>query len=99
VQAGVTAPVAAKSGPPTTLAEGFQKVKKIKDALTINQKFMFTKILFNGDFELFSNAIDRLDDLDNLNQANSYLSNNFGEWNKDSEEYQEFMDMVQKRFG
>jgi hypothetical protein len=90
---------AAKSGAPTTLAENFQKAKKIKDALTINQKFMFTKILFNGDFELFSNAIDRLDDLDNLNQANSYLSNNFGEWNKDSEEYQEFMEMVEKRFG
>jgi hypothetical protein len=98
-QAGFATPVTAKSGTPTTLAENFQKVKKIKDALTINQKFMFTKILFNGDFELFSNAIDRLDDLDNLNQANNYLSNNFGEWNKQSDEYQEFMEMVEKRFG
>ena len=85
-------------GKGTTLAENFQKRKKIKDSLTINQKFMFTKILFNGDFELFSAAVDRLDELDNLSQAKSYLSNNYGEWNPESEEFQEFMEMVERRF-
>lgn len=85
-------------GKGTTLAENFQKRKKIKDSLTINQKFMFTKILFNGDFELFSAAVERLDDLDNLNQAKNYLTNNYGEWNPESEEYQEFMEMVERRF-
>ncbi len=85
-------------GTQNTVAENFQKKKKIKETLTINQKFMFTKILFNGDFELFSNAIDRLDDLDNLTQAKSYLTNNYSEWNAESEEYQEFMEMVERRF-
>lgn len=85
-------------GKGTTLAENFQKRRKIKDSLTINQKFMFTKILFNGDFELFSAAIDRLDELDNLNQAKNYLTNNYGEWNPESEEYQEFMEIVERRF-
>lgn len=85
-------------GKGSTLAENFQKRRKIKDSLTINQKFMFTKILFNGDFELFSAAIERLDDLDNLNQAKNFLSNNYGEWNTESEEYQEFMEIVEQRF-
>ncbi len=85
-------------GKGNTLAENFQKRKKIKDSLTINQKFMFTKILFNGDFELFSTAVERLDELDNLAQANNYLGNNYSEWNPDSEEYQEFMEMVGRRF-
>ncbi|MBL7850305.1 MAG: hypothetical protein JNN04_05335 [Cyclobacteriaceae bacterium] len=85
-------------GKGTTLAENFQKRRKIKDSLTINQKFMFTKILFNGDFELFSAAVERLDELDNLNQAKNYLSNNYGEWNPESEEYQEFMEIVERRF-
>lgn len=85
-------------GKGSTLAENFQKRKKIKDSLTINQKFMFTKILFNGDFELFSAAVERLDELDNLNQAKNYLSNNYGEWNPESEEYQEFMEIVERRF-
>ncbi|MFZ6010755.1 MAG: hypothetical protein ACOYXT_10455, partial [Bacteroidota bacterium] len=43
-----------------TLVDNFKKISKIKDSLTINQKFMFTKVLFHGDFELFSKAIDRL---------------------------------------
>lgn len=85
-------------GKGTTLAENFQKRRKIKDSLTINQKFMFTKILFNGDFELFSAAVERLDELDNLNQAKNYLSNNYAEWNPESEEYQEFMEIVERRF-
>jgi hypothetical protein len=85
-------------GKGATLAENFQKRKKIKDSLTINQKFMFTKILFNGDFELFSSAVERLDEFDNLSQAQKYLTNNYGEWNPDSEEYQEFMEMVERRF-
>ncbi len=81
-----------------TLADDFQRKRKIKDSLSINQKFMFTKILFNGDFELFSAAIERLDELDNMNQAQTYLLNNYAEWNRDSEEYLEFMEMVEKRF-
>ncbi len=81
-----------------TLADDFQKKRKIKDSLTINQKFMFTKILFNGDFELFSAAIERLDELDDMNQAQTYLLNNYSEWNKDSDEYLEFMEMVERRF-
>lgn len=85
-------------GKGSTLAENFQKKKKIKDVLTINQKFMFTKILFNGDFELFSSAVERLDELDSMAQAKSYLSNNYGEWNPESEEYQEFMEVVERRF-
>ena len=85
-------------GQQTTLADDFQKRKKIKDSLTINQKFMFTKILFNGDFELFSTAIDQLDELDDLVHAKSYLVNNYSGWGTESEEYLEFMEMVEKRF-
>ncbi|MDZ4715505.1 MAG: hypothetical protein SH819_08560 [Cytophagales bacterium] len=81
-----------------SLAENFQKKKKIKESLTINQKFMFTKILFNGDFELFSTAVDQLDELESNAQAKAYLSNNYGEWNPESEEYQEFMEMIDRRF-
>ena len=76
----------------------FQKIATIKDNLTINQKFMFTKILFNGDFEIFSQAIDRLDSLDNLEQAMTYLESNFADWDKEGEEYLEFMEMLEKRF-
>jgi len=81
-----------------TVAGNFHKISRIKDNLTINQKFMFTKILFNGDFEIFTQAIDRLDSLDNLKQALNYLDQNYSEWDKESEEYEEFLELIEKRF-
>jgi hypothetical protein len=89
---------AAPAGQKTILAERFQKIGRIKDGLTINQKFMFTKILFNGDFEIFSAAIEKLDRLDNLKQAMTYLEQTYPEWDKESEEYEEFIELVEKRF-
>lgn len=80
------------------LVDTYQKIMSIKDSLTINQKFMFTKILFQGDFEIFSKAIDRLDRLDNMEQAMKYFNENHPEWDKESEEYEEFIELVGKRF-
>jgi len=88
----------AKKETKTTIADKFHRISNIKDNLTINQKFMFTKILFNGDFEIFTQAIDRLDSFDNLKQAMSYLEQNYSEWDKESEEYEEFLELVEKRF-
>ncbi|HEY9048193.1 MAG TPA: hypothetical protein VIN08_19940 [Ohtaekwangia sp.] len=81
------------------LAGNFKKIMKIKDSLTINQKFMFTKVLFHGDFELFSKAIDRLDQLDNVQTALQYIDEEYAStWDRDSEEFHEFMELVEKRF-
>ena len=81
-----------------SIAEDFEKISRIKDKLTINQKFMFTKMLFSGDFDLFSQAIDQLDKFDTLKQATHYLEINYAVWDKESEEYEEFMELVEKRF-
>jgi hypothetical protein len=82
-----------------SLADNFQKIGKIKDSLTINQKFMFTKVLFHGDFELFSKAIDHLDRQDNMKGALRYLEQEHSStWDRDSEEFHEFMELVEKRF-
>lgn len=82
-----------------TLADNFQRIGKIKDSLTINQKFMFTKVLFHGDFELFSKAIDQLDRQDNMKGALRYIEQEHAStWDKESEEFHEFMELVEKRF-
>jgi hypothetical protein len=75
-----------------------RKEFRIKDSLTINQKFMFTKILFYGDFEVFSEAIDRFDKFDNLNQAVNYINENHPQWDKESEEFEEFFTILQRKF-
>lgn len=82
-----------------SIVENFQKIKRIKDSLTINQKFMFTKVLFHGDFELFSKAIDHLDKLDTIKAAIRYIEDEHASaWDHDSEEFHEFMELVEKRF-
>lgn len=85
--------------PRPTLADNFKRISKIKESLTINQKFMFTKVLFHGDFELFSRAVDRLDQFDSLNAALRYLEDEHAStWDRESEEFHEFMELVEKRF-
>ena len=74
------------------------RVGKIKDKLSINQKFMFTKILFHGDFEIFSQALDRIDMLDNLTQVKLYLEKTYPEWDTESEEYAELINLVERKF-
>lgn len=78
--------------------DSFRKIARIKDNLSINQKFMFTKVLFYGDFESFSRAIDDLDQLPDMNAALHYLEKHSSTWDRDSKEFHEFMEMVEKRF-
>jgi hypothetical protein len=82
-----------------TIANNFQKRRKIKESLTINQKFMFTKVLFHGDFELFTKAVERLDQLDSLPSALRYIEEEHAStWDRDSEEFHEFMELIENRF-
>ncbi|MFZ1808463.1 MAG: hypothetical protein WAU36_14625 [Cyclobacteriaceae bacterium] len=84
--------------PVTTVADDFQRITDLQNRLTINQKFMFTKMLFNGDFDLFNDAITKIDSLVSLDEATSYLDSHYSNWDRESEEYEEFMEMVMKRF-
>jgi hypothetical protein len=60
---------------------------------------MFTKVLFHGDFDLFSKAIDRLDQFDTIQAAMRYIEDEYAStWDHDSEEFHEFMELVERRF-
>jgi hypothetical protein len=86
------------NGKQQALADSFRKISKIKDNLSINQKFMFTKILFYGDFESFSRAIDDLDQMTTMEQAMTYLEKHSSTWDRESKEFHEFMELVEMRF-
>lgn len=75
-----------------------QKIQRIKERLTINQKFMFTKVLFKGDFEVFSKAIDELDQQTSMPDALKSLEKHYTTWDKESPEFHEFMEIVERRF-
>ena len=95
----VSEPEAVAAQAPKALSvENFQKIQRIKERLTINQKFMFTKVLFGGDFEWFSKTIDELDQQKDIKSALEFLEIYYRDWDKESEEFHEFMEMVEKRF-
>ncbi|GCC52137.1 hypothetical protein SanaruYs_23730 [Chryseotalea sanaruensis] len=81
-----------------TLADDFQKINVIRESLTINQKFMFTKALFGGDFEQFSETINNLDKKNSFDAAMQYLEEHLSNWDQESEEFHEFMELIEKRF-
>jgi hypothetical protein len=81
-----------------TLADDFQKINVIRESLTINQKFMFTKALFGGDFEQFSETINYLDKQSSFDAAMQYLEAHLAKWDQESEEFHEFMELIEKRF-
>lgn len=83
---------------PKTLADDFQKINVIRESLTINQKFMFTKALFGGDFEQFSETISNLDKQQSFEEAMQYLEQHLSTWDQESEEFHEFMELIEKRF-
>lgn len=84
--------------PRPTVADNFKRITSIRESLTINQKFMFTKALFHGDFELFSKAVEDLDRQDHIQGAMRYIEINYEEWDRESEEFIEFMELLGKRF-
>ena len=55
-------------------------------------------MLFFGDFEIFTEAIERLDNLDSLAQATKYINENYPHWDRESEEFEEFIAVVQRKF-
>lgn len=82
----------------TTIADDFAKISHLRNRLTINQKFMFTKMLFNGDFDQFNNTITQIDSFNSLDEAHSYLDAHYSTWDKTTEEYEEFIELVTNRF-
>lgn len=87
-----------------TLADKLAKSggKSIMKMLTLNQRFMFVNELFEGNQNQFLSAIEQIDGMDNYKEASSHVKKSFADkydWDMETEEVQEFMELVEKRFG
>ena len=84
----------------TTIAEIHEKrkVESIRDSLSINQRFMFINMLFDGEENSFSETLASLESFDKFYNATNYLKENFPDWDYESEEVTEFMEVLEKRY-
>ncbi len=76
-------------------------VEGLKQSITINQRFMFVNELFEGNADEFESVISYLDNCEDKYDALDYIQANYAEpkgWDLESEEYEEFVDVIGKRF-
>ncbi len=85
------------------LAERFQKAKvqNIRSAITLNQKFQYTKQLFGGDSLAFSDALDKLEQTQSYEEVKHLLQYEYGHrygWDFEQEDTRSFMELVERKF-
>ena len=71
-------------------------VESIKTAIGINDRFQYIRELFEGNAEIFSNAVAELDAKKDIKEAVEYLQQNF-KWKK-NETSLKFVNLVKRRF-
>ncbi|GEM_PF-5329055 len=74
-----------------------QPIEDLNKAFGVNDKFRFSKILFNNNIQDFNNTIWEINLLNNLDEAIMYISEKYS-WNAEDETVQEFILMLQRRF-
>jgi hypothetical protein len=72
-------------------------VEDIRQAISLGDRFLFQRELFDGNGELMQQALDELNELYTLNEALEYINEHF-EWDKESTAAQLFENVLKRRF-
>lgn len=76
-------------------------IKDLAESVGLNQRFMFTKELFDGNPDLLKHALRSVDECKNFVEAIELLNERYvGElgWSKDSEIVEEFVQLIFRKF-
>jgi len=87
-----------KSPDPTTAAKG--KIASIRDAISLNKKYLFVNALFKGNPEDFDKAINEIDSAPNEHTAREYAESYAQQlgWEKYKDETKELLELVSRKF-
>ena len=73
------------------------KIESIKNAISINQRFVFTNALFGGSTEQYIRVVDRLDACKSENEAKMFLKEEL-QSNYEKEEANQFKSLIEQKF-
>ncbi len=77
-------------------------ITNIKDAIGLNEKFLFINELFQGDIQAYNDALTRLNSMGSLKEAFEFLNNltNIHKWdaNRSAETVEKLAGFVQRRY-
>ncbi len=91
----------ASGAPNKTVADKLsrQPIKDLKSAIGLNQKFLFMNDLFEGENEIFNNAINKINSFNTLPEAIAFIESELSSaWDKENSSVLNFMDLVERRF-
>lgn len=71
-------------------------LQSLKEGLSLNDRYLFQRELFDSDKSRLDEAVSALDQLENIKEAVDYLKANF-KWNR-SEASEKFVHLVKRRF-
>ena len=78
-----------------------QPIVNLSSAIGINERFLFTKELFNDDSQAYSAAIEKLNEFNSVDEARSYIESDLKgtySWDDDSEAVSALCNLVEKRY-
>ena len=70
---------------------------QVNNPVSINDKIRFTKELFEGNSQQYNDAVNTLNNCEDLDKALKYLNENFS-WDQDKESFREFLELIYRRF-
>ena len=86
-----------------TVAEKFHKesVNELREAIGINEKFLFINELFNGDMSKYNKAIDELDEMATYKGTETYLLELKvqHQWAEDNPAFIKLKELLKRKFG
>ena len=87
----------------TTLADQFgeQKIHDLTKEIGLNERFLLTQNLFNGDAVLFEKTIKRLNNCSSKEEATAFFKNDLTktfDWNLKSTMVKKFIKLIERRY-
>ena len=93
--------IAAQSGVTPNTNSAPQPVKDLKAAITLNDKMLFVRDLFNGYSLAYSEAVEILNRFTNYDDADKFLTNNYvakNNWDSKPGTKEKFYDLLKRRY-
>jgi len=72
------------------------KTNNIKSVISINDRLLFTKELFKNNHDQYNNAIDKLNTLQNIEEAKDFLKT--VAYNMETEVFENFIEIISRRY-
>lgn len=90
-------------GNANTLADRLRvkPIGKLGDSISLNERFLFSNELFNGNMEVFKRALNELDHIASLDDAKRYIEVQLqveNEWDNNSFAVKSFINLVERKF-